>query len=102
MSVSLFLVAVLDALMGRGVEYCRILKQHSTEKASVCSECELKRNSITVCRQTLHHTESNVFKQTSKVPRFLTVARNSPGFKLNLMQLESSKTTTETTMQQDA
>ena len=31
----------------------------------MCAECELKRNSITVCRLTLHHTGSNVFKQTS-------------------------------------
>ena len=31
----------------------------------MCAECALKGKSITVCRQTLHHTGSNVFKQTS-------------------------------------
>lgn len=38
------------------------MRLHSDERASVCLTCEQEGNSITTCRQTLHHGDCNVFQ----------------------------------------
>ena len=44
----------------RGAEYCQILRHRSDESASISLNYEQEGNSITTCRQTLHHSGCNV------------------------------------------
>ena len=46
----------------RGAEYCQILRHRSDESASISLNYEQEGNSITTCRQTLHHSGCNVFQ----------------------------------------
>ena len=52
----------------RGAEYCRIVKGHTDDRASVCAECQSKGATVTRCRQELSHKESNVANLCRCIP----------------------------------
>ena len=52
----------------RGAEYCRIVKGHTDDRASVCAECQSKGATVTHCRQELSHKESNVANLCRCIP----------------------------------
>ena len=45
----------------RGAEYCWLVQQHKAVRATACCECEQNGNSVTKCRQELHHDGENAF-----------------------------------------
>ena len=46
----------------RSANYCRIVKEHLDDRASVCVECKRKGATVTCCRQELRHKEENAAK----------------------------------------
>ena len=43
----------------RSTEHCRMMKQHQGACADVCTNCNVKGNSITKCCQQLQHDDDN-------------------------------------------
>ena len=45
----------------RGAEYCQLIQHHKAVRATACCECEENGNSVTKCRQEMHHEGENAF-----------------------------------------
>ena len=61
------------------------MRHHSDERASVCLNCEQEGNSLTTCRQILHHNDCNAFQWKT----FASTKKQLPSCCLELLGLQT-------------